>query len=186
MRTHGILIRWNDERDFGFVEAAGAGTEIFVHVSAFPRDGVRPLVGELVSFEVEERKDGKRQAVSVMRPGTARRGYRPAAKSYGKPVQNLSASVAGALLLGAIFAYVYISQRHTSTPVPNQTTMLISRARAPDPLFRCDGRTTCSKMRSCAEAKYFLDHCPGTTMDGNDDGIPCQSQWCSVTRTNWP
>ena len=44
--------------------------------------------------------------------------------------------------------------------------------------FRCDGRTYCSQMNSCAEAKYFLAHCPNVKMDGDHDGIPCERQWC--------
>jgi hypothetical protein len=44
--------------------------------------------------------------------------------------------------------------------------------------FRCDGRQYCSKMTSCAEAKFFLANCPGVKMDGNNDGIPCEQQWC--------
>ena len=44
--------------------------------------------------------------------------------------------------------------------------------------FRCDGRTHCSQMTSCAEATYFLRNCPGTRMDGNNDGVPCEQQWC--------
>lgn len=44
--------------------------------------------------------------------------------------------------------------------------------------FRCDGRKHCSQMSSCAEAKYFLAHCPGVKMDGDADGIPCEEQWC--------
>jgi micrococcal nuclease len=44
--------------------------------------------------------------------------------------------------------------------------------------YRCDGRTHCSQMTSCAEASYFLRHCPGVKMDGNRDGVPCEKQWC--------
>lgn len=44
---------------------------------------------------------------------------------------------------------------------------------------RCDGRTHCSQMTSCGEATYFLQHCPGTQMDGDDDGKPCERQWCN-------
>jgi hypothetical protein len=44
--------------------------------------------------------------------------------------------------------------------------------------FTCDGRTHCSQMTSCAEATYFLQHCPNTQMDGNNDGEPCEQQWC--------
>ena len=44
--------------------------------------------------------------------------------------------------------------------------------------YRCDGRTHCSQMTSCAEATFFLRNCPGTAMDGNNDGVPCERQWC--------
>ena len=44
--------------------------------------------------------------------------------------------------------------------------------------YRCDGRTYCSQMRSCDEATWFLKNCPGTKMDGNNDGVPCERQWC--------
>jgi hypothetical protein len=37
--------------------------------------------------------------------------------------------------------------------------------------YSCDGRTYCSQMTSCEEATWFLKNCPGTKMDGNNDGI---------------
>ena len=46
------------------------------------------------------------------------------------------------------------------------------------PSFSCDGRQHCSQMTSCAEATYFIQHCPNTQMDGNNDGVPCERQWC--------
>jgi hypothetical protein len=33
-------------------------------------------------------------------------------------------------------------------------------------------------MRSCAEATFFLQNCSGVQMDGDGDGIPCETQWC--------
>ena len=45
--------------------------------------------------------------------------------------------------------------------------------------FKCDGRTMCPQMTSCAEATYFIQHCPNTRMDGNNDGVPCERQWCN-------
>ncbi len=50
------------------------------------------------------------------------------------------------------------------------------------PRFSCDGRTYCSQMTSCAEAEFFLQNCPGVKMDGNNDGEPCESQWCGDSR----
>ena len=56
-----------------------------------------------------------------------------------------------------------------SMPIPPTTTSA---------QYRCDGRTRCSQMTSCDEAKFFLRSCPGTQMDGDNDGIPCEQQWC--------
>lgn len=44
--------------------------------------------------------------------------------------------------------------------------------------YKCDGRTHCSQMTSCEQATFFLRNCPGTKMDGNNDGVPCERQWC--------
>lgn len=41
--------------------------------------------------------------------------------------------------------------------------------------FQCDGRIHCSQMVSRAEAEFFVRHCPGTRMDGDNDGEPCES-----------
>ncbi len=43
---------------------------------------------------------------------------------------------------------------------------------------QCDGRRYCSQMSSCEEATWFLKQCPGTQMDGDNDGVPCETQWC--------
>jgi hypothetical protein len=63
-----------------------------------------------------------------------------------------------------------------ATPGPSPTTA--HPAAAPTTQFRCDGRQHCSQMSSCAEAKFFLANCPGTKMDGDRDGIPCEEQLC--------
>jgi len=52
------------------------------------------------------------------------------------------------------------------------------RRAPPQPEYACDGRVYCSQMTSCEEAKYFLAHCPGVKMDGDNDGIPCERQFC--------
>lgn len=46
------------------------------------------------------------------------------------------------------------------------------------PSYSCDGRQHCSQMSSCEEAKYFIQNCPNTKMDGDHDGIPCERQHC--------
>jgi hypothetical protein len=59
---------------------------------------------------------------------------------------------------------------------PEPIAPLLEQPRRPN--FTCDGRVHCSQMTSCAEATFFIENCPGTKMDGNNDGVPCESQWC--------
>ena len=65
-----------------------------------------------------------------------------------------------------------------ASQVPDSTISAVQAQRREVSAFQCDGRTHCSQMTSCAEATYFINHCPGTKMDGNNDGVPCESQWC--------
>jgi hypothetical protein len=44
--------------------------------------------------------------------------------------------------------------------------------------YSCDGRQHCSQMSSCEEAKFFIQNCPNTKMDGDNDGVPCERQHC--------
>ena len=61
------------------------------------------------------------------------------------------------------------------TLVPSKTSGRVAITTS----FKCDGRTHCSQMTSCEEATFFLRNCPNVKMDGNNDGIPCEKQWCN-------
>ena len=78
--------------------------------------------------------------------------------------------------------YVDLDTTSTSSSVVNPAVtsqpVLITQS-ASTSSFACDGRQHCSQMTSCAEAEYFLKHCPNTKMDGNNDGEPCEQQWCN-------
>lgn len=192
MPQSGTLKVWNEDRGFGFVKPADGTADVFVHVSAFSRDGPRPLVGETLLFEVEPGRDGKLRAVRVRRPGqtlrdevptaprpTRRPSRRPSERSPLKGLMTLA--LAGIV---AVFGYTQYNawQRVQSVQTPElQTPTQAPAQQAPVSLaspFNCDGRTHCSQMTSCQEAKYFLAHCPGVKMDGNNDGVPCEQQWC--------
>lgn len=38
----------------------------------------------------------------------------------------------------------------------------------------CRGKRTCKEMSSCEEAKFYLNNCGVTNIDGDGDGIPCE------------
>ena len=62
--------------------------------------------------------------------------------------------------------------------IPKGTYMVVAAPKPVSAPVKCDGRKYCSQMTSCAEAKNFLQNCPGMEMDGDNDGIPCETQWC--------
>ncbi|MCF9465553.1 cold shock domain-containing protein [Vibrio parahaemolyticus] len=104
----GIIVRWVDDRGFGFINSEELDGDIFVHVSKFKKGYRRPQIGDQVEFQLVNN------------------------------APKLSASTAQ--LLGV-----------------------------------------CSEMVSCNEAKFYLSNCPNVKIDGDNDGIPCESQFCG----NW-
>jgi cold shock CspA family protein len=196
MRTHGTLTRWNDDRGFGFITPAKASADIFVHVSEFPRDGVRPRVNELISFEVEKGPDGRQKAVRIMRPGQKAASRPASARARGQSGGSWISRALSILVIVAIGAYGYsqYSKRAeaesevSAEPEPmaerepkakRVEVPAVERVSSPAGGHSCDGRTMCSQMHSCEEATYFIRNCPNTKMDGNNDGVPCEQQWCN-------
>ena len=46
--------------------------------------------------------------------------------------------------------------------------------------FSCKGKTHCSQMTTCDEARFYLAKCPNVKIDGDHDGVPCERQLCSL------
>lgn len=199
MRFEGTLTQWDDDRGFGFITPIPAGHDIFVHISAFARDGLRPQLNEALSFEVSLNKDGKKQAAMVRRnrpastaPSAALAHARRGVGAERSEPKALSTRIVVFVIACALLvaAYWHFDRRTQQTAAARAEAAALSldvpqqRASAAQvqpmaSLYRCDGRQHCSQMTSCSEAKFFLQNCPGTKMDGNGDGVPCEQQWCT-------
>lgn len=205
MRFEGTLTQWNDDRGFGFVTPVQGGQAVFVHISAFPRDGQRPQLQEPVSFEIELDNKGKKRAVGVLRPADSspspsrsepdqrRLASDQRRSAPGRPARRTGSSfvkkIALVLLMTVgVYGYSEYSKRASAyQPASNTGELSAHPVAAPEPAavlqptaasFRCDGRQHCSQMTSCAEATFFLQNCPGVKMDGDGDGQPCEEQLC--------
>ncbi len=185
MRLSGILKSWNDERGYGFIAPKRGEAEIFVHVSALPRDGTRPTVGESLTYELGRGRDGKPQAINVLRqaidqPSAERhRTSEPRSSRRSITMPLISLLIASSLAAFGYRQYDQHAARARGLQVAMPTDASVDAAQATTVNFRCDGRTYCSQMTSCAEAKFFLKNCSGAKMDGNNDGVPCEQQWCT-------
>lgn len=61
--------------------------------------------------------------------------------------------------------------RHTGVKAEKQTQSTSQTSQS----FDCGTKRYCKEMTSCEEAKYYLEHCGLTRLDGDKDGIPCES-----------
>ena len=41
--------------------------------------------------------------------------------------------------------------------------------------YTCSGKRYCRQMTSCEEAKFYLNTCGVGSLDGNRDGVPCET-----------
>ena len=165
-RFNGKLTKWNAERGFGLLVADHGEQELFVHVSAFPRDGRPPAIGELLTFEMELDKEGRKRAVRVRRPGVPeRRAPRHRQhelvrhQTHRVPQRTESISfgarfVAAVLIAGlGWYGFTRFTERAEAQLAPPQSVMSSpAQTAAPEiraPAFQCDGRKHCSQMSSC-------------------------------------
>ena len=93
MRYKGKITNWKDDQGFGFIAPNGGGKEVFVHIKSFANRQRRPVVNEIVTYELEADADGRALAKSVAFAGERV----PSATSSGR--SNVSLILAAAFLV---------------------------------------------------------------------------------------
>ncbi|MEN9464736.1 MAG: hypothetical protein RL217_917 [Pseudomonadota bacterium] len=197
MKQKGTLIKWNDSRGFGFIKTED-GKEVFIHISEIANSEIRPELNEIFWFHIVIDSKGKEKAVDVTRPLSSQKiqveESKPARIHTRKKRHGAFDWVISLILISAIIftASRYFINSFPSTYLPNfafketpvsfseveNTVTFSETTNTVTTRFSCDGRQHCAQMTSCAEATFFIQNCPNTKMDGDGDGIPCESQWC--------
>lgn len=193
-RIRGKIRSWNDDKGYGFIVSEHGSRDCFVHISAFGNIPRRPRIGDVVDFQIAESSDGKQKAVSarIAEPnGSLQCGPRFAPKPRQQALESLrvplprgrhrrwlrgSAFAVPFALGAAMYGYETFQSGAIFPGIANPAPLASDRIDRPR--FRCAGKIYCREMTSCEEARFYLQHCPGTKMDGDHDGIPCESQWC--------
>ena len=73
----GQLIKWNDDRGFGFIKPSEGSKEVFLHISAVKTTGRRPKVGDTIFYELTTGTDGKISASGVSIQGVVSHSSTP-------------------------------------------------------------------------------------------------------------
>ncbi len=60
-------VKWfNNDKGYGFIQPDAGGADIFVHISAVERAGIRSLPdGQKISYEPEAGRNGKTSAINL-------------------------------------------------------------------------------------------------------------------------
>ena len=186
----GKLIRWVDAKGFGFIKPVNGKGDIFIHITALKGMGRKPVIGDIIHYKIGTDTNGKLRAVNAKIEGVSQsltleplihkrktatpvrtkpRAYRRTAKP--KNSFNLLPAV---IVIGiAVFIYGKVSK---DDPVTANVTPQVQLVR-PIERFKCQGKVWCTEMGSYEEAVFYLRNCPGTKMDGDGDGIPCERQF---------
>ena len=129
----GQLVKWKDDRGFGFIKPNGDNKEIFLHISALKGANRRPKVGDIILYEQIINKDGKISAANASIQGVLsqntinpQRTKSQYVTAKQKPNQKRSLQIGGSILgiatvgILAIFSNFNPFNRSVSNPsLPN-------------------------------------------------------------------
>jgi len=67
IRKKGKIVKWDDDKGFGFILPENSSKHIFVHMKSFMDRRIRPSLNEHVTYTVYVDKDNKKSAINVSR-----------------------------------------------------------------------------------------------------------------------
>ena len=181
MRRQGKIVEWNDASGFGFVLMHGSEERAFAHISDFTDRRARPALGDVVTYDVVMER-GRPKATAIAYAGAAAvarqraRPARPRRDTHAPGGGWLGAALFVAIVAVVVWRYNHQHQQRLEDErehVASRSIHAPATARATH-VYQCTGKQHCSQMASCGEARFYLQHCPATMMDGDGDGEPCE------------
>ena len=113
----GRIIKWDDEKGFGFIQSPEVTENIFVHASSFVDKRIRPAVGDDIAFELKRTDKGlqakkvdypnkSEQFLSSPRSPTRQSNVRPSNSSVTPSIIKLI------VLCGVLFGGYQVYQKY--------------------------------------------------------------------------
>ncbi len=186
----GKLVRWIDEKGFGFIKPENGSNEIFIHISTLRSMSRKPIVGDVIQYQIGFDSNGKTRAVDAKIEGVSQVmtvvplsekrkewPHRTYSHRANKPQKSFNIFPI-IVLIGVVIVFVYSKVSKEKNIVENIKVPTVEK----QPIvqieqFQCEGKVWCTQMSSYDEALFYIRNCPGTNMDGDGDGIPCERQF---------
>jgi cold shock CspA family protein len=150
MEIKGKLVRWNDERGFGFIQSDELDKDLFVHISALKNASRKPKVGDTLYFIIATDKEGKDRAHNARIDGVpakvlqkqinyASSQVNSHSNKYAKPAHNQrrnhgrterkrgSAIPVLVIVLALFAAYKYVTQAKPVVHTPIVHTPIVQK-----------------------------------------------------------
>jgi cold shock CspA family protein len=186
----GTLVRWIDDKGFGFIKPE-TGKDIFIHISALTGMSRKPIIGDVIHYQIGLDAQGKARAINAKIEGvrqvltiaplepkvrTPVPTIRKLTASPNKPRHKLKLLLVLCFIVAAVLIYSKVSKEQKfidQVKLLTVKTPVVEKSEQ----FQGQGKVWCSQMSSYEEAIFYLRNCPGTKMDGDNDGIPCEQQF---------
>jgi uncharacterized membrane protein YsdA (DUF1294 family)/cold shock CspA family protein len=115
MRYQGKIIKWHDDKGYGFVRATSDSKDVFVHISDIRHLNKRPEINELVSYELMNDDRGRSRATNV-----AYQTSSTSIKSIEKPTKLNSA-----FLMFILIFFTLVTERTLKGFLPVTFTLIV-------------------------------------------------------------
>lgn len=136
--SKGQLVKWNDERGFGFIKPSESGKEVFLHISAMRTTGRRPKVGDTIFYELVTQADGKPRASGaaiqgVVSQSSTLQNVKPAPSKRRRRKGGLIETIFGLVIMAGIVLFQIQSiPRRSPAPIASITPAPIASTVKPD------------------------------------------------------
>jgi len=104
MRLKGKLLKWSDEKAFGFIVPNSGGDHVFIHKTAFSNRKRIPQVNDIITFSITKDKQGRYCAGEATFSGE--KLIKRQAKSVNKFSIYLSVAFLGFMIVASIMNYI--------------------------------------------------------------------------------
>lgn len=195
MFLEGKVKKYNEERGFGFIDVEGKHQDLFFHIKDMPNKNIPPQIGERLKFRVVD-DQGKLKADQIVRldvvieqaepkksPQRLHRNRQRHNRQERRGLGGYAILLVVMVVVGTLGYMLY--EKYERAQLAQQSPILMTETAAVmsdtpavnshPSAYQCDGRIHCSQMTSREEARWFVRNCPGTKMDGNNDGEPCEN-----------